>query len=272
MGLLRSVPTQIAWQNNLVATPTVTSPVGTTITAHADIHTKGSWTELFSATTYDSYGFFLRICESTSTGVQTDLLVDIGIGAAASEVVILPDFLAGWAGQAMNGRPFFIPLFIPRGARVAARCQALITADTVDVVMSLRGGATMPFPIFTGCDAYGINSAASQGTSHTPANTGSESSDATIGTATRNYGAVLLAVQGTLADTGQNNSAYHWELTLGGQTVAEQYWRTSNSEIISGPWPEAPVLVSVASGTAMQVQAECSGTAEAMDCALYCFY
>lgn len=260
------------WTNNFVATPSTST--FTTVTASATPHTKGAYSTLIASTPHDSYGFWIAVYANQTAATDTSVLVDIALGAAASEVDIISNYLAAARPSTIaNGGPYWvrIPLFIPAGARVSARIQALIVSETLAVgISTISGRSQVNGPIFTACDTYGANTADSGGTSHTPGNTGAESTDATIGTATRDYGAILLALGTTL--TTINNLAYHWELTDGTTTLAEWVSYTHTAEAIIGPYPAEPIGVRIASGTAMQIQAECSGTGEAFDVALHGFY
>jgi hypothetical protein len=270
LGLTRQFQ-QAIWQTNLPATPATTW--GTQLTAHATPHDKGAYATLMTAT-YDVYGFWLGIAATSSSGAQTDMLLDVALGAS-QENVIIPEFLCGWRGSVAAGPPMhYFPIFIPRGTLVSGRIQALITIDTAQVLMFANGGASaLPGPLFSGCDAYGTSTAASQGTSHTPGNSGAESTAADIGTtAAKHYGAVMLGVGGTLADVTSGDLSYHWELQIGAVTVAEWVTRTTSAEVTLGPFPLCPFHVSIPAGTQLQVRAECSSTAEAQDVAFYCFY
>lgn len=261
-------------QSNLAATPSLTQ-WGTRLTASGTPHAKGSWATLATAT-YDVYGFWLGVNGTATAATRTDMMIDIGIGTAGSpEIVIVPEFLCGWRSTPNLGALMqYFPIFIPRGTIIQGRIQALIASDTADVAIWLQGGASaMPGPLFSGCDAYGTATASSIGTSHTPGNSGAESTDANIGSTTsKHYGAVTLMVQGTLSQTVQTNIAYHWEVTIGGTTVAEWFVEGHTTEVVSGPFPPVPHYCSIPSGTQLQVQAEASGTAQAYDVALYCFY
>jgi hypothetical protein len=262
---------QAIWQHNLPATPGTSW--GTQLTAHATPHDKGAWATLMT-TTYDVYGFWIGITVTSGLGTQTDMLLDIALGAG-QENIIVPEFLCGWRGSVGSGPlMYYMPIFIPKGTLVSGRVQALITADTAQVLMFANGGASaIPGPLFSGCDAYGTSTAASQGTSHTPGNSGAESTAADIGsTASKHYGAVMLGIGGTLTDTTTGDLSYHWELQIGGGTICEWFTRTTSSEVQLGPFPLAPFHVSIPSGTQLQVRAECSGTAEPQDVAFYCFY
>jgi hypothetical protein len=260
------------FDHNLPATPSTSAP-GTTVTANASTHTKGSYSPLIASTAYDWHGFWLYTINTATSNTVTDMLLDIAIGAAASEQIILPNLMCGWRGPVSEGfAGYYIPLFIPRGTRVSAACQAAISADTVVVsIFGVSGNSGLPGPLFTNCDAYGIDSATSSGTSHTAGNSGAESTDANVGgTTSRPYGAVLLGVAG--GGTVTSSVGYHWELTIGGTTHAEWYTYNTSAEVIHGPMPHCPIGVSIPTGTQLQIQAEASGTATAHDVAFYCFY
>lgn len=261
------------WQSNLPATPSLTAE-GTQLTAHATIHTKGTYATLMT-TTYPVYGFWIMAYNSAVAGTQTDQLLDIATGPN-QENIIVPNDLSGWRSNTLqSGTNWkYYPIFIPSGTLVSARIQALITVDTLQVAMIANaGGSAFPGQLFTGCDVYGINAAASQGTSHTPGNTGSESTAADIGSPTsRDYGAVMLGIGGSLANVTLTNMAYHWKLVMGGQNVCEWMSSTSANEIVYGPFLEVPFYVSIPAGIQLQVKAKASGTAVPQDVALYCYY
>lgn len=229
-----------------------------------------------ASTTYDSYGFWLGILNSFGSAAQTDMLLDVAIGPN-QEHIIIPNLLCGWRGAGNNqGGPqvLFFPIYVPAGSLISARAQGLISSDTVSIMIMLQGGTSaLPGPLYSGCDAYGVETASSQGTSHTPGNSGAESTAANVGsTLAKSYRAVLLQVQGTLTNTAANNIAYHWELVIGGGVVCEWYALTTNTESHTGPMPSVPFHTSLPAGTQLQIQAEASGTAQAQDVAFYCFY
>jgi hypothetical protein len=76
-----------------------------------------------------------------STGAATDGLLDIAVGADGAEVVKLANLDVGFTTTtAANANMWEFPLFIPAGSRIAIRCQARITVDTVDAAMDLFYG------------------------------------------------------------------------------------------------------------------------------------
>lgn len=270
----RSMP-GAGWGANLPATPSTTQ-FGTRLTASATPHAKGSYAQLVASTLYDVHGLWLIVNGSAVAATRTDMMLDLAIGAASSEVVILPEFLCGWRSAPTVGpQAVFLPFFIPKGTRVAARLQSLIASDTLDVQVFLEyGSGPPPAGLFRRADAYGTSAASSIGTSHTPGSSGSESTAANIGsTLARDYGAVMLQVQGTLSNTTMTSIAYHWELRIGGATWAEWYSCSFTTEAVTaGPYPSAPLQRRLPAGTQLQIRAEGSGTAQAHDVAFYCFY
>ena len=99
---------------------------GVQIDPGSTANTKGSWTEIVSSTTNDVRWLagILGHNGDTSTGSQW-VLYDVAIGAAAAEEIIIENlpfrntsFEAGW------GHPFFGPVDIPAGSRIAVRAQS----------------------------------------------------------------------------------------------------------------------------------------------------
>ena len=280
MALALPVPSWFAFETNLSGGPS-TAP-GTLITANSTIHTKGSWTNCIDLVDVDSFGLWVGISESAASNTRTDQLLDIGIGpfGGGSEQVIVSNLIAGWSGAGSGGttyagRRFFLPIFIPKGVRVSARSQALISSDTVRLQLGLLGGmSNLGWPVCVGVDDYGIDTATSGGTSHTAGNSGAFSAYTNFGsTLSRHYKGVLTLPQGTMSDTVMTSQAYYWEAAVPtADTLASWQYETTTAENVTGPWPGQPFMCELPSGTQMQVRASASGTAEAMDVGMYLLY
>jgi len=107
-----------------------------TLTANASADTKGSYTEILAAAS-NVFTIGMIVIETGQTnvsGTDTGQLMDVAIGAASSEQVIIANIPTGWS--ALQDKPLCIPLIIPEGERVSARIQASTGSDTVDVLMS----------------------------------------------------------------------------------------------------------------------------------------
>lgn len=102
--------------------------VGTVITASATPNTKGSYTQLIASTPRDYCGIFIGPDMNTAQTVA-QLLLDIAIGAGGSEVVIVPN----WSQPPFSDKMArgFVPVSIPAGTRIAARCQSPTASATI---------------------------------------------------------------------------------------------------------------------------------------------
>lgn len=137
-----------------------------TVTAHATIHTKGSWVEVHAATAGDAQMMVL-VCHGTAvTNTNTTCLMDVGIGAAGSEVVILSNLQVGYiVNNSRQALIWEIPIYIPSGSRIAVRCQSVISSqNTLRVAMDLYGGERFAgLTTNARAETYGADTANSRG-------------------------------------------------------------------------------------------------------------
>ena len=143
---------------------------GTGITSSATAHTKGSWVQFIASTAKDAYGIYMSIRNAIHAAENTHSLIDIGIGAAASEEVVVPDiYYAGESVDSGNGilgfGQVFFPMRIPKGSRIAMRFQdSAASAENMKVNLGIcHGGFLMPAPLGA-IDALGAGSGTSKGT------------------------------------------------------------------------------------------------------------
>lgn len=86
-------------------------------------NTKGSWVQLVASSAVDAdwialeFGLFENVA-----GV--DYLFDIGIGGAGSETVLIDNIAVGTRGTFVTPAMPLLPVSIPAGTRISARCQA----------------------------------------------------------------------------------------------------------------------------------------------------
>lgn len=140
---------------------TTGTPTSVAVVNSATANTKGSWV-VANTTTTDWHGFFVQ---HTTTGVaatNTARLIDIGIGAAGSEKIIVADLSVGHYSVP---HPIFIPLYVPAGQNVSVRSQGVIASDSKTVaVWGIAGQGAAPPWIYQRCTTYGTDSANSRGT------------------------------------------------------------------------------------------------------------
>ncbi len=152
------------WLPNSAATDSSFQTAGTTITAHATPHTKGSWVQLVASTPFDVT--LLGVGGSANHGSNTDTsqLLDIGIGA--TEVVLIDNIPTGYSTlDRLGGQQAWFPIHIPSGTKISARMQATITVDTVDIQLFMYGKSSWTsVPVFQSIDTLGALTASSHGT------------------------------------------------------------------------------------------------------------
>jgi len=111
-----------------------------TVTAGGTPHTKGAWTEVVASTSQDTYVLGINTKNTYVSGADTSMLLDVAIGAAGSEIVVLENMLCGFQADWGNPQVNFFNMYIPKGSRIAMRTQALIASDTVMVGQLFANG------------------------------------------------------------------------------------------------------------------------------------
>jgi hypothetical protein len=134
-----------------------------TVTASATINTKGAWTQLEAATAQDHGMLVIQPDDVQVSATNTSTLLDIGVGAAGAELVILPNVnMGGWG----HGTLFSAPLFIPEGSRVAVRIASVIASKAFSMRVNFIPCPTMA-DAAQFCETWGASTATSQGTTLT---------------------------------------------------------------------------------------------------------
>jgi hypothetical protein len=161
----------------LDTTETSTANAGVTLTGDGvTAHVKGPWSQLIASSAFDAYGISVLV-GSTARAASVDIrrLVDIGIGAASSEIVIIANLEAGgsaeWGDPSCQPAHYVFPIFIPAGTRIAGRCQGQAISPTVQCQVRLYSTPIGPCG-WTGSTVttYGADTANSRGVLHTHGN------------------------------------------------------------------------------------------------------
>lgn len=157
-------------------TGTSSAEYGATVTASASTaHTLGSYAEVTASTPYDAWGVTVTISNiGTAASTNTRSLVNIAVGAASSEVVIIPNLICGqagaWNSASIGPVIYHFPILVLAGSRIAANFQSLALSDTASVNVWLHQHRIPGKWYGQRVTAYGISTAASNGTSHTHGN------------------------------------------------------------------------------------------------------
>lgn len=118
-----------------------TGSKGTTLATPGAVDTFGAWTEIVASTTNDIYALGVGLGVDWGPGLTTShYAVDIGVGAAASEEVIIPDlnFETTTSEIIFNLFPavqpvMYLPEIIPAGSRIAARFKYSVAFTVANV-------------------------------------------------------------------------------------------------------------------------------------------
>ncbi len=152
------------WLPSLAGTTNSFQTAGTTITAHATPHTKGSWVQLVASTPFDVTMLTIGGSANSGSNSNTSQLVDIGIGA--TEVVLIDNIPTGYSCLDIDSnRTATFPVEIPSGTKISARMQGAITVDVVDIQLFMFGESSWSStPTFQSIDTLGALTASSHGT------------------------------------------------------------------------------------------------------------
>ena len=105
---------------------------GMSVTSGA-ANTKGSYTQLTAATAQDFIGVILAM-DTINTGVATNRFsLDLAVGAAASEFIILSNIMFSYHGGDWATVNPFIPLQIPAGTRLSLRMAEAVGSKSMGV-------------------------------------------------------------------------------------------------------------------------------------------
>lgn len=114
-----------------------TGGYGTAITASTSGY--GAWAEVFTATSLDSYGMFLRFnTAGTSIGRYSVAKIGIDITGGTSytdlitgiQISMVPSYTWGY-------KAYYFPMFIPAGTRMAAAVYSSNTASALNLAVEL---------------------------------------------------------------------------------------------------------------------------------------
>lgn len=138
-----------------------------TVTAGNPAHDDGAWTQVVASTAIESEGCWLRRFGTGQSGVNTSMLLDIYIGDGSQNPVapLIDDFQVGYSLEVLNQVSVFglwLPLHIPQGVEVIARCRSATASRTITLSLDLYGNG--PTPPFRNCTTYGATPASSSGT------------------------------------------------------------------------------------------------------------
>jgi hypothetical protein len=278
--MLPNAPQFSRHENNFGANPGA-SAAGTQVNNHTVAHTKTpTYTQLIASTAFDSDLLTLLVSGTNGGGgIDSCTLLDVAIGAASSETVIISNIAVGFScgeNEAPGPRSYIFPVRIPAGSRISVTSQSVRTTGSMFVTIQLYGGQRHPDAMWSGSQvtSYGANTANSAGTKFTPGNTGAEGTGVSLGTTTSAHSALVLSVQGHPDDVTWAARGYHFDVGIDSSSTewfeADRFYAiASTAEALGGGHIWVPIYRPIPSGTELMVRGECSGTADPMSAVIH---
>jgi hypothetical protein len=221
-----------SWANGIGSRFLVLNNTGLSITASATANTPGAWVQYIannaiSASDTIQALHIQAIGNNQVSGADNSALIDIGVGAAGSEVIIAEGIAVGGAANSGGAGPHMhIPVRIPGATRVALRTRAAVGSRIITVQQVVASGplsgVPFAFPLPTALDVIGTSATTSRGTSMSGASgTWTEILSAT----SRAYQALAIVPSVSGGFTGGTSLTYLLELGIGaaGQEAAVAY-------------------------------------------------
>jgi hypothetical protein len=198
-------------------------------------------------------------------------VLDIGIGTAGNEIVLIPDLIAGNAcGYAAggNGLWYYFPVAIPAGSRIAVRSQGTVTTAFRAFIQAFQkplNPSMMKKAAFV--EAIGMTVPNGTGLSTAQVGTSSEGPWVLLGTTSRRCWFWQVGVQIQSADIAHSNQTMHIDLAEGDGTnfnmlIQDAVLTTTTGEAASMPPITVGCEVPVPAGRSIYARAQCSGTAD----------
>jgi hypothetical protein len=202
------------------------------MTASATPNTPGAWVQYIannqvSASDTIAAIHILAIGNNQSVAADNSMLLDIGKGAAGSEVIVAENIAVGGALNSASFGPLLtVPVQIEGATRVACRVRAATGSRvlTMQAIWASGSPASAPFAdrLPTAVDVIGTSTATSAGTTMTGA---SGTWTQLTASTTKDYQSLVLLPSGP-ANTSTTGASFRLDLGLGaaGSEVAVAYF------------------------------------------------
>ncbi len=233
---------------------------GVVTTTGNPAHTKGNYAELLAATPVAAEGIVVQLVHAST---PYEGLVDIAIGPEGSEQIVaenlyFPPYIAVC---------YPLPIRIPAGVRLAARCQTNLNASGVIVIVHLLSQTFLPSAGLARVTTYGANTEDSGGTQVDPgssANTKGAWSQITAAT-TAPCKALLMALGGQ-CNYSRTSSFFLVDIGVGAEgseqvvvNNVQARQRSTSSELLT-PTVFGPIGLEIPTGSRLAVRAAATTT------------
>jgi len=252
---------------------------GTAVTAHATAGTKTTTpVELIASTAEEAAWVIVSFTGNNATATITNVIVDIMIGAAASETVLIPDLVVGSKPSATTDfapQSYMFPLRIPAGSRLSCRSASGPAGSIACRVQIWLFGKNPKAPGWTGSQviAYGVSSPA-RGVAVTPGASGAEGAWTEIVASTSEPCEYIVAGVGMPQATVVTSQVKTLDIGYGAATevalMQDILTMTDTSERTHGPSFNLPIYADLPASTRLVARmSQHAATAQASDIILY---
>lgn len=237
------------------------------------IGSKGAWVTAIAALDHDTFGLLICVNNNSVSAASRNSVVDIGIGGAGSEVVLIPNLIAGNAsGYTTGGLWYFFPVAIPAGTRIAVRAQGTV-ATAFNVMIQALQRPLNPAMIRRAAFVEALGMTVPTGTT-VAMGAASEGAWTLLGATTRECWHWQLGAQISSADTTHNAAAVHIDLAEGDGTnfdilMDSVLLATSTTEFAVMPPAILACERRVPAGRNIYARAQSSTTADTLFVAAY---
>lgn len=182
---------------------------GAQVNYPATADTKSAYVELTASTAHDADGFFVHLTDTGST-TSGRVRLDVAVGAASAELVIVPDLYYGIGTRRPHA--YHCPVPVPAGSRIAVRAASNSTNGNCRVHVNYYQGGFYTQPPLGIAETLGITVTGTSGIVVDPgATAGTRGAWTAIGTAPNGAQALLAHFSNPLSGTG---GACTWAVDL----------------------------------------------------------
>jgi len=236
---------------------------GTSVTSGA-ANTKGAFVELVSAINNNINTVSVDITTLTSAA-NANFLFDIAIGDAGFEEVIIPDLYTHTVLPSLSVcSTFGLPINIPLGVRISARCQSNVSSAVLPLFISLFSGGFKSGAGLNNALSLGVNSADTSGVLVATTTAGSYGSWVEVSSSLPETlrGIIVSAHRATINSWSNGSVSYQVAVGAAGfeeVVVPDAVIQTTTQESSSGTVSKLR-LVNMAEGERVSIRAVSSST------------
>lgn len=234
------------------------SSLGTAITAGAT-NTEGSYAQLTASTPHDAHAII--VMGRTNLNGQSSL-VDIAIGGAGSEQVIVADLLIQGPRAVM---PYFLPIYVPGGVRLSARARSSTNVGVQNVTVMLLRNQFGGVPALSRATVYGAATGDSGGTSVDPGASGNTKGSYVqiVASTTYAHKGIIFGINQD-KNTGTTQADWLYDIAIGAAgsevVIVPDLWINQAQTGLAAATPSTvgPIMIPIPIATRIAVRAQCS--------------